>query len=155
MTVVVLGFTVYGIATGSSLSLPYAAVIVAGSSGRPRRARGWLQRGVVAGLTLWAIGHLAGGTVAIGDNRTLSNAVLPGGIHADNVVHFIGFPGLAWWEAGSPWLHSSPGHRLGVAVTVWLRAWAWRPRGGRVRVHPRPAPDQRRRLPEHRSRPHR
>jgi hypothetical protein len=30
MTVVVLGFTVYGIATGSSLSLPYAAVIVAG-----------------------------------------------------------------------------------------------------------------------------
>jgi hypothetical protein len=26
---------------------------------------------VVAGLTLWAIGYLAGGTVAIGDNRTL------------------------------------------------------------------------------------
>jgi hypothetical protein len=123
MTALVAAFLAYGVATDSALSLPYALTIVAGglvaAAVEPEEG---FSPVVLVGLSLWAVGHLAGGTIAIGDGRTLYNAVLPGGIHADNVVHFVGFgtAGLAWWEATSPWLRPRAGHPLGVVVAVWL-----------------------------------
>lgn len=123
MVVVVAGFLAYGLAIDSALSVPYALTIVAGglvaAAVEPEEG---FSSVVLVGLSLWAVGHLAGGTISIGDGRTLYNAVLPGGVHADNVVHFVGFgtAGLAWWEATSPWLRPRSEHRVGVAVAVWL-----------------------------------
>lgn len=123
MAVVVAGFVAFGLATGSDLSLPYAGIIAAGGllAAVVEPDEGF-STVVLAGLVLWAVGHLAGGTIGIGEGRTLYNAVLPGGVHADNVVHFVGFgtAGLAWWEATSPWLGPRAGHALGIAVSVWL-----------------------------------
>ena len=123
MAAVTLGFLVFGIATDADLAVSYAVVVVLGAvlASRVEPPDGFSGL-VLTGLTLWAIGHLAGGIVGIGDDRTLYNAVLPGGIHADNVVHFVGFgtAGLAWWEATRPWLRAEPRHPLGIAVAVWL-----------------------------------
>jgi hypothetical protein len=77
---------------------------------------------VLAGLTLWAVGHLAGGTIGLDGDRTLYNAALPGRIHFDNAVHVVGFgtAGLAWWEATGHRLWPRTGRRLAVGVAVWL-----------------------------------
>lgn len=124
MAIVVAGFCVYGVATDSPLALPYGVIIVGGAlflaAIEPEHG---FSRLVLAGLTLWALGHLAGGTIGLDRDRTLYNAVLPGGIHFDNVVHLVGFgtAGLAWWEASRSWLVPVHGHRAAVvAVAVWL-----------------------------------
>jgi hypothetical protein len=123
MAVVVAGFLVYGVATGAELAVPYVVIVTAGAvvvaAVEPPDGFG---RVVLAGLSLWAVGHLAGGIVGIGDDRTLYNAVLPGGLHFDNAVHFVGFgtAGLAWWEATRPWLPATAGRPVGVWVAVWL-----------------------------------
>ncbi len=119
----VAGFTVYGLVTGAELTVPYAVLVVGGAFlvARIEPPDGFSGL-VLAGLALWGAGHLAGGIVGIGDDRTLYNALIGGRLHADNVVHFVGFgsAGLAWWEATRPWLGADPGHRMGTAVAVWL-----------------------------------
>jgi hypothetical protein len=123
VTVVALGFGGFGVVTGSDLAIPYAVIVLSGAmlvaAVEPEEGFGPL---VLAGLVLWAVGHLAGGTVGIGGDRTLYNAITPGGLHFDNVVHFVGFgtAGLAWWEATRSWLPSASGHALGAACAVWL-----------------------------------
>lgn len=123
MAAVIVGFAVYGIATGSELAVPYAVIVATGAvlvaAVEPENG---FSTVVLAGLTLWAVGHLTGGTVGIGDDRTVYNAILPGGLHFDNAVHFVGFgtAGLAWWEATRAWLPALAGHRVGVWVAVWL-----------------------------------
>ncbi len=123
MMLVVAGFVIFGLTTGSDLALPYAGIIAAGgllvAVVEPDEG---FSTVVLAGLVLWAVGHLAGGTIGIGEGRTLYNVVLPGGLHADNVVHFVGLgtAGLVWWEASSSWLGPRAGHPFGVAVSVWL-----------------------------------
>lgn len=123
MGAVVLGFLAYGVATGADLAVPYAVIVTAGAVlVAAVEPPGGFSRVVLAGLSLWAVGHLAGGSVGIGDDRTLYNAVLPGGLHFDNAVHFVGFgtSGLAWWEATRPWLPAVPAHPAGVWAAVWL-----------------------------------
>jgi hypothetical protein len=123
MAAVVAGFAAFGLATGAETAIAYPVMVVFGgllvAAIEPEEGFGPL---VLAGLCLWAVGHLAGGIVGIGEDRTLYNALLPGRIHFDNVVHFTGFgsSGLAWWEATRPWLPEAPGHRVGVWVAVWL-----------------------------------
>lgn len=123
MAGVVAGFLAFGLATGAELAVPYAVIVTAGAvlvaAVEPPEG---FSPVVLAGLCLWAVGHLAGGTVGIGDDRPLYNAVLPGGLHFDNVVHFVGFgtAGLAWWEATRRWLPAVPGHPVGAWVVVWL-----------------------------------
>ncbi len=118
-----LAFLSYGMATGSGLAVPYAVIVLGGAllvaalepdDGYTRLA--------LTGLCLWALGHLAGGIIGIGDGRTLYNSLLPGQIHFDNVVHFVGFgtSGLLWWEATRPWLPVPKGHEIGAGVAVWL-----------------------------------
>jgi hypothetical protein len=116
-------FFVYGLATGADLTVPYVLIVGAGGYlvARLEPPSGYSTI-VLVGLSLWAAGHLAGGTVGIADDRTLYNAVIGGRLHFDNVVHFVGFgtAALAWWEATRPWLRADAGHRLGVAMAVWL-----------------------------------
>ncbi len=123
MGVVVAGFLVYGLATGADLTISYVAIVIGGGVlvAAVEPPEGFSQV-VLVGLSLWAVGHLAGGIIDIGDDRTFYNAVFPGRLHADNVVHFVGFgsAGLVWWEATRAWLPTRPGHRVGLAVAVWL-----------------------------------
>lgn len=120
---VVAGSVAYGIVNDLPLSLPYGVIVVGGAllAAALEPEEGFSPL-VLVGLSLWAVGHLAGGTIGLDGDRTLYNAVIPGGIHFDNVVHLVGFgtAGLAWWEASRPWLRAAPGHRLAVAVAVWL-----------------------------------
>lgn len=123
MAAVVVAFLVFGVVTGAELAVPYAVIVTAGAVlVAALEPPGRFSTVVLAGLSLWAVGHLAGGSVGIGGDRTLYNAVLPGGLHFDNAVHFVGFgtAGLAWWEATRPWLPAVPRHPVGVWVAVWL-----------------------------------
>lgn len=97
-----VGFGAYGLAADSKLTVSYLVIVAGGAM-----LVGTLDRGAqfslvaLVGLALWGIGHLAGGIVELDGDRILYNALLPGRIHFDNVVHFIGFgaAGLAAWEA--------------------------------------------------------
>src|SRR5687768_9051417 len=123
MAAVVAGFLAYGVATGARLAVPYAVIVAAGALFVAAiEPAGGFSRVVLVGLAVWAVGHLAGGTIGLTGDRILYNATLPGGLHFDNAVHFVGFgtAGLAWWEASRPWLTAAHGHRIGVGVAVWL-----------------------------------
>ena len=97
-----LGFGAFGTATGAKLTIPYLVIVAAGALvvGATDRTAHYSEVALV-GLALWGIGHLAGGIIGLDDDRILYNALLPGRIHFDNVVHFIGFgsAGLASWDA--------------------------------------------------------
>jgi uncharacterized membrane protein YjdF len=98
---VVLG--AYGLANGSRLAVPYlviVAVAFVGLAVADDRFR--FSRVVLVGLTLWGLGHLAGGIIELdGGDRIFYNVVLARWFHMDNIVHFVGFgtAGLACWEA--------------------------------------------------------
>ena len=120
---VTVGFGAYGLATGSGNAVPYVVMVVAGAvlvaALEPDEGFSAVALG---GLTFWAAGHLAGGTVGLDHDRILYNALLPGGLHYDNVVHFVGFgsAGLVWWESTRRWLRVDGSHRVGIWVAVWL-----------------------------------
>ena len=120
---VILAMGVYGVATGARLTVPYLAIVLAGAVlvAWIEPVPGGFSRLTLAGLSAWAIGHMAGGTIGIGDGRTLYNAVV-GNIHVDNIVHVVGFgsAGLAWWEAWSARSDGSAPAPVTVAVAVWL-----------------------------------
>jgi uncharacterized membrane protein YjdF len=96
-----VGFAALGASNGAELTVPYL-IIVGGGAVAVGYADGRrpLSRIALIGLALWGVGHLAGGIVEISHGRILYNALLPGRIHFDNVVHFVGFgsAGLAFWE---------------------------------------------------------
>jgi hypothetical protein len=118
-----VGFLAYGLVTGADLTIPYVLLVAAGGYFLCRAEPPEGFSGIVlAGMTLWGFGHLLGGLVGIGDDRTVYNAVLGGHLHADNIVHFIGFgtAGLVWYEATRPWLRADAGHELGIWAAVWL-----------------------------------
>ncbi|MEA2685690.1 MAG: hypothetical protein QOE93_885 [Actinomycetota bacterium] len=98
---VVLG--VYGVVSGSRLAVPYVVIVAVAFLGLARAEdRFRFSRIVLVGLTLWGLGHLAGGIIELdGGDRIFYNVVLGRWFHMDNVVHFIGFgtAGLACWEA--------------------------------------------------------
>ena len=120
----IAALAVLGFATGAEATAPYLAVIAAGAllvaAVEPDAGFSALALG---GLSLWALGHMAGGTVGIGDGRTLYNAVVAG-VHADNAVHFIGFgaAGLLWSEvARARWAWGTRDNELVlVAASTWL-----------------------------------
>ena len=116
------GFGAFGFATGAKLTVPYLVIVGVGAvvvghldAQRP------LSAAALVGLAVWGIGHLAGGIVDIGDDRILYNALLPGRIHFDNVVHFIGFgsAGLACWDALR---HYVALPRLASFLVAWIAA---------------------------------
>jgi uncharacterized membrane protein YjdF len=97
-----VAFGAFGFASGAKLTASYLVIVAAGAllvGATDRTAH--FSRVALVGLALWGIGHLAGGIVEIRGDRILYNALLPGRIHFDNVVHFVGFgsAGLACWDA--------------------------------------------------------
>lgn len=118
------GFGAYGFATAAGLTVPYLFVVVAGGVAVMAVDRRVAFSGVVAaGLTAWAVAHLAGGLVGLDGDRVLYNAVLGPGVRYDNVVHFFGFgvAGIACWEALSHFTVWAvrPSARA-TALIVWL-----------------------------------
>jgi hypothetical protein len=124
VTVVVLIYLVglggFGIATGSPLAVPYVVIVAVAFVGLAvADDRFRFRRVVLLGLTLWGLGHLAGGIIELdGGDRILYNVVLARWFHFDNIVHFIGFgtAGLALWGAlRAKWL---AGVEVGPVATV-------------------------------------
>jgi uncharacterized membrane protein YjdF len=115
----VVGLGAYGFATGARLTVSYVLIVaVLGGLVASLDQRVGLSRVALAGLWLWGLGHLAGGTIGLDGDRVLYNAQLVGPVHFDNIVHFIGFAaaGLTVWEAlrltvPRPWM---------ALLVVWL-----------------------------------
>jgi hypothetical protein len=93
----------YGAVNGSRLTVPYVVIVAVAFVGLAVADNRFRFSGVVLlGLTLWGLGHLAGGIVELdGGDRIFYNVVFGRWFHVDNIVHFIGFgtAGLAFWEA--------------------------------------------------------
>lgn len=132
MVAMVIAFGTIGVLGGMPLAGPYAVLVLAGIVfvAWTEPPGGWSAL-TLAGLSLWAAGHMAGGTIDIGDGRTFYNGVIAG-IHVDNIVHFVGFGSgaLAWSEASAVLRGSGSGsrsergsgrgHEGGVGLAVWL-----------------------------------
>lgn len=117
-------FTIYGLVTGASLTIPYALIVgtaVVAIGIADVRVR--FSTLVLVGLAVWGAGHMAGGIVQLDGDRILYNAVILRWFHFDNIVHFIGFgtAGIACWEASGRTLPAG-GTPLGTATMVWLFA---------------------------------
>lgn len=118
-----VGFGAFGFATGSELTASYLVIVGVGAVfvGVADRTANF-SRVALVGLAVWGVGHLAGGIVELDNGRILYNALLPGRIHFDNVVHFIGFgsAGLAAWEALRGVIANQPSPRA-----AWLTTWVF------------------------------
>ena len=115
----------YGVASGSRLTIPYVVIVTVAFVGLARADdRFRFSRFALVGLTVWGLGHLAGGIVELdGGERILYNAVLARWFHFDNIVHFVGFgtAGLACWEAlRAGWLHDVEVGPIATVVFVAL-----------------------------------
>ena len=86
-------FLVYGVVIGSDVAIPYSVLIALLVVLVCRLdLRYDLGTGVLWGLSIWGLGHMAGGVIPLDGDRTLYNAVL--GIellHYDRLVHAFGF----------------------------------------------------------------
>ncbi|MCU1371282.1 MAG: hypothetical protein JWO77_2476 [Ilumatobacteraceae bacterium] len=123
IAVATAGFASYGLATGSDVAVPYAVMVLGGmalvATIEPDDGFSGLA---LAGLSTWALGHLAGGIIGIAGDRVLYNALLLDPVHWDNLVHFVGFgtAGLVWWEAVQGSVRVDRSHAVGVGVAVWF-----------------------------------
>ena len=117
-------FLVYGLAVGSDVAVPYVVLIALLIVLVCRlEVRFGLGSGVLWGLSLWGLGHLAGGVIPLDGGRTLYNAVLGVELfHFDRLVHAFGF-GFATLACGKVLRHWLPQQRLvtlGQGVLVVL-----------------------------------
>ncbi len=98
-----VGLGIYGAVNGSRLTIPYVVIVGVAFVGLAVADSRWgFSRVVLVGLTLWGLGHLAGGIIELDDGeRIFYNVVFGRWFHVDNIVHFVGFgtAGLACWEA--------------------------------------------------------
>ncbi len=88
----------------------------------PLHRRVGLSAGVLWGLTLWGLLHMAGGLVPIPDawkDETASKVLynlrfIPGGLKYDQVIHFFGFGITTWvcWQAFSAKVKNAEGGEL-------------------------------------------
>ena len=116
-------FLAVGVAIGSDVAVPYVVligaliVIVCRLEIRYR-----LGPAVLWGLSVWGLGHLAGGIIPLDGDRTLYNAVLPIELfHFDRLVHAFGF-GFATLACGQVLRRWLPGEVIpppaGVLVVL-------------------------------------
>lgn len=114
----VVAWGAYGLARGSPLALPYLVELAVLAT-----FVGWLdsrhpfRRATLAGLSLWAVLHMAGGMLDI-EGVTLYETWLLPVLRWDQLVHAVGFGfgGVAVFEAFQPWLGSDSG----PAAAAWV-----------------------------------
>jgi hypothetical protein len=125
VAVYLVGLTVFGLVTGSRLTIPYVLIVAVAFFGLAlAEDRVHFSLVVLVGLLLWGLGHLAGGIVELSGDRILYNGLFTRWIHFDNVVHFVGFgiAGLACWEALGAWLPTDEVPTVATIVFVALLA---------------------------------
>jgi hypothetical protein len=117
-TVSLLGL---GVATGRANWPVYALVVLAGAAAVARvHLRVGLSTPTIWGLTAFALGHLAGGMVPVGDGVLYQLWLVDGVLRYDNLQHAIGFGfvGRAIWEALQHRMAPSEHDRPGIAMWI-------------------------------------
>ena len=114
------GFLAFGMVIGSELTVPYAiliTILILVVTAVHRRVD--LGRGVLWGLSVWGLVHLAGGTIPFSGERTLYNVfLLPGELlRYDQAVHAFGF-GFATMACGKVIKGWLPQRRLPLGAVV-------------------------------------
>jgi uncharacterized membrane protein YjdF len=112
-------FLTVGLAIGIDVAVPYVVLIVFLIVVVCRlEQRFQLGAGVLWGLSVWGIAHLAGGVIPIGGDRTLYNAVLGVELlHFDRLVHAFGF-GFATLACGKVLARWLPDGRITPSTAV-------------------------------------
>ena len=110
-----------GIATGQDNWPVYAVVVLGGAAVVTRlHVRGGLSTATTWGLVAFALGHLAGGMVPVGDGVLYQLWLVDGVLRYDNLQHAIGFGfvGRAIWETLQSRLAPSERDRPGIAMWI-------------------------------------
>lgn len=118
-----IGFTIYGLARGSSEALVYliAVGLVMAFVARLYGRTG-LSRGVLWALSAWGIAHMAGGLIPVGDGVLYNQPLGFDLIRYDRVVHAFGFGAatVAGWQVLRSWVRAPQAISGGLAVVVAL-----------------------------------
>ena len=116
-----LSFIVYGIAVGNPATPVYAAEIVGAGfivAGVHRRVP--LGSGLLWGLAVWGLLHLAGGMVEVGDGVLYNARPVPFLPPFDKLVHAFGFGVSTLVVARVLLLRFRPSSTFGVAIVAAL-----------------------------------
>ncbi len=112
-----------GAATGATGWPVYAAVLlVGGVATMAVHLRVGLSGVTIWGLVFFALGHLAGGMVPVGNGVLYQHWLVGRAVRFDNLQHAwgFGFAGRAVWEALRPQLAGAPAPRLAAAAVIVL-----------------------------------
>jgi hypothetical protein len=110
-----------GIATGQDNWPVYAVVVLGGAAVVTRvHVRVGLSTTTLWGLVAFALGHLAGGMVPVGDGVLYQLWLVDGVLRYDNLQHAVGFGfvGRAIWEALDHRLAPPERDRPGIAMWI-------------------------------------
>lgn len=110
-----------GITTGQENWPVYALVVLGGAAAVARlHVRVGLSTTTVWGLVVFALGHLAGGMVPVGDGVLYQLWLVDGVLRYDNVQHAVGFGfvGRAIWETLQQRL--APPERDRPTIAMWI-----------------------------------
>ena len=116
-----VGLLTLGIVTGQDNWPVYAAVVLGGAAAVARvHLRVGLSTVTIWGLGAFALGHLAGGMVPVGDGILYQLWLVDGVLRYDNVQHAVGFGfvGRAIWETLQHRL--VPAERDRPAIAMWI-----------------------------------
>ena len=116
-----------GIATGQDNWPVYAVVVLGGAALVTRiHVRAGLSTTTIWGLVAFALGHLAGGMVPVGDGVLYQQWLVDGVLRYDNLQHAVGFGfvGRAIWETLQHRLAPPERDRPGVAMWIVVLAAA-------------------------------
>jgi hypothetical protein len=110
-----------GIATGQDNWPVYAVVVLGGAAVVTRiHVRVGLSTTTLWGLVAFALGHLAGGMVPVGDGVLYQLWLVDGVLRYDNLQHAVGFGfvGRAIWETLQDRL--APSERDRPSIAMWI-----------------------------------
>ncbi|NEK87426.1 hypothetical protein GCU60_16930 [Blastococcus saxobsidens] len=121
------GLLALGIAAGRDNWAVYLLVVVAGAAAVARvHLRVGLSTPTIWGLVAFALGHLAGGMVPVGDGILYQQWLVDGVLRYDNIQHAVGFGfvGRAGWEVLQHRLAPAGDDRPRVALWIVVLAAA-------------------------------
>ena len=122
-----VGLLALGIATGQDNWPVYAMVVLGGAAVVTRiHLRRGLSTIAIWGLVAFALGHLAGGMIPVGNGTLYQLWLVDGVLRYDNVQHAVGFGfvGRAIWETLQHRLAPPEPDRPGIAMWIVVLAAA-------------------------------
>lgn len=119
----VIGFGVYGAATGARETIVYVTVIALAMLLVVRlHARVGLSTNVLWALSLWGALHMAGGLIPSGEGVLYNRLMGFEPFHYDRLVHAFGFGTgtVTAWQALRGFVRADRALTVGLGVLVWL-----------------------------------